>query len=656
MSLPHKEWILEENSGNSMPLSLIFWAYLATPALALATLVRTILLIQEMTQHHLPLLMTPLIFVNGILSDVVTVVYLIPIAFCLAWISPFSRLNNKRWAQILVGTVVVLNTGFWVWGSICEWFFWREFSTRLNFIAVDYLIFAKEVVENLRQSFPMGWIGAFWAIMTGLVAFITLQSLMRKSRLPMQAPRFHGLFLLLPLALVWFAIDTSPLIRFGDSRDQELSRNGIYEFMAALSGRELDFRVLYPTIPDEEVKPIVKTEMAEPGYTLTKGPHDQWVKLPDVAGDGKRPNLILVTVESLGGRFIGSLGNKKKLTPYLDKLSTNSLFFRNLYATGTRTVRGLEALSLSLPPTPGISIVRRPRIKGLMTLGGLLDSRGYESKFIYGGHGLFDNMNNYFSKNHHHIVDRLHFGSGEVEFSNAWGVSDEDLLRKTLKEADLSYSQGKPFFSMVLTTSNHRPFTYPDGRIDIPSGTGRAGAVKYTDFAIGKFIEAAAGHAWFKNTIIAIVADHSADGRGVIDIPVETYHIPLWIYAPGRIQPKFVDTVSSQIDVIPTLLGLMGIHQPNMFMGKDILTMRPEEGRFFCGTYQKVGFYADGMFVTLGPKRTLETYRYDTKAKKTEEKVSAPEIEKRAIALYQYASDLYKEGHYLLKEVLPKTP
>lgn len=119
-------------------------------------------------------------------------------------------------------------------------------------------------------------------------------------------------------------------------------------------------------------------------------------------------------------------------------------------------------------------------------------------------------MNTFFAGNGFRIVDRASIPEEDKTFSNAWGICDEDLLNASLREADAAYATGKPFYQFVLTTSNHRPFTYPDGKVDIPSGTSRSGAIKYTDYAIGNFMRKAERRPWFRDTIFVIVADHTA--------------------------------------------------------------------------------------------------------------------------------------------------
>src|SRR6185503_2323097 len=167
------------------------------------------------------------------------------------------------------------------------------------------------------------------------------------------------------------------------------------------------------------------------------------------------------------------------------------------------------------------------------------------------------------------------------------------------------------FFHFLMTTSNHRPFTYPSGHIDIPSKSGRKGAVKYTDYAIGKLIEEARKRPWFKDTIFVIVADHCASSLGKAELPVKGYEIPLLIYSPGHIAPARVDKLCSQIDYPPTLLGLLNWNYESRFLGRDIMQMQPQEERAFISNYQKLGMLTRNDLVILRPKSPPGQFRYE---------------------------------------------
>lgn len=156
-------------------------------------------------------------------------------------------------------------------------------------------------------------------------------------------------------------------------------------------------------------------------------------------------NVVLISIESLSADFMQHYGNKDKITPFLDSLANKSLMFTNLYATGNRTVRGLEALTLNIPPTAGESIVKRENNKNKFSTGSLFKSKGYHVKFLYGGYSYFDNMEDFFKGNGYDIVDRNNFKPEEISFANVWGVADEDMAKKAIQVMNQEAQTGKPF-------------------------------------------------------------------------------------------------------------------------------------------------------------------------------------------------------------------
>jgi phosphoglycerol transferase MdoB-like AlkP superfamily enzyme len=300
---------------------------------------------------------------------------------------------------------------------------------------------------------------------------------------------------------------------------QELSLNGLFSLAAAMRRNDLDYERFYSTIDRQEAKDILKSLRAQHSQSNLfdgKNPKAPFIKRPK--------NVLMITVESLSAEYLGVYGSSRELTPELDKIATQGLVFDRLYATGTRTVRGLEALSLGTPPIPGQAIVRRPHNQHLSTVGEYLEQQGVSTAFIYGGYGYFDNMNAYFSTNDYKVFDRTDFDPKSIVMENVWGVADESLFDNTLQFVDKTVASSKPFFIHVMTTSNHRPYTFPDGRIDLPQGSRKA-AVKYTDYSIGRFLEQAKNKSWFDDTLFVIVADHCASVAGKTQLPVAKYHI-----------------------------------------------------------------------------------------------------------------------------------
>jgi phosphoglycerol transferase MdoB-like AlkP superfamily enzyme len=209
-----------------------------------------------------------------------------------------------------------------------------------------------------------------------------------------------------------------------------------------------------------------------------------------------------------------------------------------------------------------------------------------------------------------------------------------------LEQLDSQHSSGQPFFAHIMTTSNHRPYTYPEGRIDIPSKTGRLGGVKYTDYAVGRFIGAAKEKPWFRDTLFVIVADHTHNGRGKQELPPAAYHIPLLVYSPAHVAPQTIDSVASQIDVAPTILGLLGMSYQSRFFGQDILTEGQYNPRAFLANYQTVGMYRDGWVVELKPQQRVRVVRVDANAAD----VNPEELTRQAVMYYQAAAGAFRRG------------
>jgi phosphoglycerol transferase MdoB-like AlkP superfamily enzyme len=374
-------------------------------------------------------------------------------------------------------------------------------------------------------------------------------------------------------------------------------------------------------------------------------------------GEEKRYNVVFITVESLSAEFMGFKRNRKKnpanfsgnvtnykgnITPNLDAIADSALLFTNLYAIGTRTIYGLEATTLGAPPKPGQSVIKRANNENMFSLGQIFKKRGYNLKYIYGGYGYFDNMNYFFSHNGYQIVDRNDFSKDEITFANTWGVCDQDLFNRALKECDNSFATGKPFMNHIMTTSNHRPFTYPDGVVDIPSHTSRAGGVKYCDFSIGEFMQKASAKPWFSNTLFVIVADHCAGSAGQAELPFMEYQIPLIIYNPALVRPKQVDKLCSQIDVGSTLLGVMNWTFETKFFGKDILKMKPDEERAFISNYQKLGYIENDRLTILSPQQKVTQYQIDPLTGEMKAQPMNEKYKNETIVYYQSANYVYK--------------
>jgi phosphoglycerol transferase MdoB-like AlkP superfamily enzyme len=587
-----------------------------------------------------PVRLLPALGIGALFDLGVATFFLAPLgSLVLAWRNGQGRwLRRVLLALLLPLSVLVVFVGF------SEFTFWNEFASRFNFIAVDYLIYTNEVIGNIRESYNLPLLLCGVAMLS-LAIWAGLARALRPLWGGGESWRLRGpaigLLLALPFAAVAL-LDARYKEFSSDAQANELAGNGYYDFWHAFWTNEIDYGRFYKTLPREQALSKLAQEIPG-GAVIGEGadrPFDRQVTNP---GPVKRLNVVMISVESFSAEFMTAFGNQQGLTPRLDKLAEQGLLFTQLYATGTRTVRGLEALSLSVPPTPGHSIVKRPNNDALFTVGEVFKSQGYEPLYLYGGYGYFDNMNAFYSGNGYTVIDRTALTQAEIHFENIWGVADEDLFTMSLRELDKRHVAGKPFYAHIMTTSNHRPFTYPEGRIDIPSKTGREGGVKYTDFAIGDFVERARARPWFANTLFVIVADHTHKGRGKQELPIENYHIPMIIYAPGLVAPGRVDTIASQIDVSPTVLGLLGMSYRSRFFGQDILREGKTHQRAVMANYQTVGYYERGRTVELKPNGRVRVVDALTGKPVPDDDLSR-ELTDEAIAYYQVASEAFKRG------------
>lgn len=587
------------------------------------------------------------VFAYGLAFDVVAACYLTaPLAL---WLAVVPNRVARSWPHRLLS--LVLFTAL-VFGAlvlaISEWLFWDEFGSRFNFIAVDYLLYTHEVLGNIWQSYPVGRVLIALLLFALGCALLLRRVLWQAAAAPLS---WRGAAIVVAAwavacagTLGWVDSDAKRFSPYDAAND--LAGNGLYEFFAANYRNELSYDRHYATIPLPEALDLVRGALGAEGEGT-----ERRITSPRPE---KRLNVVLMSVESLGAEFLGSYGNRQGLTPYLDKLATESLWFSRVYATGNRTVRGMEALSLALPPTPGQSIVRRPNNDTLFSLGSVFEDKGYAVVFAYGGYGYFDNMNAFFDANDYRSVDRRAIPSARVQHETVWGVADEHLFDQVLDEIEREQKARpeRPFFVHVMTTSNHRPYTYPAGRIDIPSGSGRAGAVKYTDYAIGEFLAKARAKPWFDDTLFVITADHGANARGTTRIPVDKYLIPVLVYAPKHVAPRRVERLMSQIDIPPTVLGLLDFDYYSKFFGRDVLRSPPESDRAFVANYQTLGYLVRDRMALLQPRRKTEVFRVDTD-KNILERVDDPQVLREAIAFYSVASYVFRSGLYRDEEQTP---
>lgn len=560
---------------------------------------------------------------------------------------------GKLSGKIYTVTIIHVFIAVLLFGAVSEWFFWQEFGVRFNFIAVDYLIYTQEVIANFNESYPMPVILSCIGIATLAVGYVFRRWIGLVNTSPIDWKRrlaALGSAMVLVVSS-FFLFGQSQLPKFENNYNAELAKNGLYSFGHALRTNQIDYETFYLTRDLGVTLQRCQKQLATTAASIASGvPGDMRRKIQP-QGEEKKWNVILVCVEGLSGEYLGALGNKRGLTPNLDRMSEEGIFFKNLYATGTRTVRGMEALTLCIPPTPGASIVRREDCADMFSIGALFAERGYDNVFLYGGNGLFDNMNYFFTHNGYRVVDRTKKSGADVTFENAWGACDGDMLRWTLEEAGRAHAAGKPFHHFCMTTSNHRPFTFPRGvdlkdsaGVELTDGPKRT--VKYTDFAINEFIASARSKPWFDSTLFVIVADHCAFSAGKADLDVSKFHIPALIWNPKLVSASKIVPLCSQIDLMPTVFGLMKWNYTSRFFGQDVFDpdFTKERRRAFISNSQKVALLTDSQLAILKPKSEFSLYNVNRREGTLSHNDALTPLLEEAVAYYQSAAFLYGSG------------
>lgn len=564
---------------------------------------------------------------TGLFFDIGAVFFLTLAAFL------YYSLIPDRWIgsvvdKILVWLFTTLTVFIMVLVFFAEITFWDEFRTRFNFIAVDYLIYTHEVIANIEESYPLPiLIAGAVSITIGILYFFWAGKAFKKTFSSKCTLRVRLIVLTITMGIValFTAFISNADAEWSDNRyNSEISKAGIYSFFAAFRNNQMKYDEFYTSVDNNRAFQIVKEKLGDADSRFTEKGFSIHRSVKDLLPSEERKNVIFILVESFSGSFLKEFGNTDNITPFVDSLAQKSIFFKNMFATGTRTVRGMEAVTLSIPPTPGQSIVKRPENQNLFTVSNVFKSKQYDCNFFYGGDGYFDNMNAYFGGNGFTIYDRgrgsvlsdkikttrNNIDDSEVTFENAWGICDEDVYDKMLEVADRQYLNKLPFFNFVMTTSNHRPYTYPPGKIDIEPGSGRNGAVKYTDYALRQLFRKASAKPWYKNTVFIIIADHCANSAGKDEIDVANYHIPAMIVNFPEAYNQKIKKQCSQIDIFPTLFSLMHWNYESDFFGKNVLDNSFEE-RALVGTYRKLALMKQNKVMVLSDQKKQNFYSWD---------------------------------------------
>ena len=588
------------------------------------------------------------IFAVGLLSDLMACLALSALMWLGYALVPSSWFSKRQFHLFTMVLLFILGSMI-AFGGICELLYWFKFGSRFDFAAVAYLLYPTEVFGNLKASYPTGLLTIIIFVISSSFCYLIYRFdlLQFSEERDQHESRRPFLFILLPIIFSCFYLfQTFQINSLPNKYNRELAQNGTISFLMAFRSGIINFKEYYNTIPENQAQVVVQKLLQKQKNAKLVEKSTNRIDRKIIGGNPeKRWNIIHITLESMSLEYTAAK-RKNSLTPFIDSIANESLYFNNYYAVGERTVRGLEGLTLGTMPTLGQSILKRKDIMQMPALTDVLKKRGYILQFLYPGYAQFDNMYQFYKTLSFEVTDLSSDLAKTRKFTNIWGASDGDLYHWTIEKANQAYQTKKPFYQLVMSLSNHQPFLYPkypknEGYIETELHT-NIGAIKYSDYALKQFFIEARKQPWFKNTIFVINADHCASTPEGWSKPVEKYQIPLLIYAPGLIKPKQINTLSCQIDTLPTVYGLMNLSYLNRTFGQDILRIKENEGRAVFSNYQTLSYLYKNKMVSLlpGGENQFFTYTADGAVTPTERDSI---LENEAISLYQIGAKILQD-------------
>lgn len=540
--------------------------------------------------------------------------------------------------------------------------FINQYDVRPNRLYIEYLDYPQEVFSMLVHGHLFAMLSTL--LLASLTSVYSYRLLCRAFTQPPSLKKASNLpILMAALIICLFAargtLNHRPLnpalVYFSqDSLVNSLVLNSTYSVAFALKnmGNEKSASNLYGTMPRQQIIDTVKKASYRKQFVAGNIPTLAHNK-PFVSGVKK--NLVIILEESLGARFVGELGGLD-ITPELDKLYQQGWGFDNLYATGTRSVRGIEAITTGFTPSPSRSVVKLSKSQhNFFSLADVFSQEGYKTQFIYGGESHFDNMKSFFLGNgFNDIVDINHIDN--PQFISSWGVSDEDLFNQADKELTKLSNSTEPFFSLVFTSSNHDPFDIPQGKVSLPKGHNPENykcdlAIKYADYALGKFINKAKTRSYWENTVFLVVADHDVRVFGSEPVPLKSFHIPA-VILNSDMKSKRDPRLVSQIDLPVTLMSLLGIDQATPMLGFDLTKSYPVE-RAMMQYYDNFAYLENDRAVILMPNQQTSYWRYSkqTKIQEKNEQLNVDQtLAEKALAHVLFSNLAYTEQLYRLAD------
>ena len=587
-------------------------------------------------------------FIYGIRMDTIVISVILVIPTIILTLSPklFSKFISK-----LLNIYILAFLVFAIFIECASFPFFLQYDLRPNYLFLEYLEYPKEVSSLMFKDYKLDLFLASVLILITIKIFTKYKFLNFES--VVEQNYLSRVLILLPILLILFLgirssfghrpVNISDALYSTNRVLNEVTKNSIHSIAYAYySYKRSEGNVSkYGKMDIKEAYKIASSALGIE-YKDDKRPFYREVK--SHIKSEKKKNLVIIIEESMGAQFTGFIGNNT-LTPNLDKLANEYISFTNLHSNGTRSVRGLAALTSGTLPIHGNEVIKRNKTQSdYFTVANLLKPYGYKSSFIYGGEARFDNMRSWYLGNGFDIVIEEKDYENPI-FASTWGVSDEDLVIKA-NERFVNHSKANEnFVSVIFSSSNHTPFELPDGKIEFEKNVPKQSvenAIKYADFAIGRFFNLEKKESYFKNTVFIVASDHNVRVYGDQVVPIDMFQIPAVIVSQD-IKSLVYSKLSSQADVLATALDLIGVDLSYPILGNSIFKDNKKEINLmlFDETY---AYRKSNKVAILIPNMDIKTYLYENKKLiEVEEDLT---LEQEALALIYILDDMYKNRSF----------
>lgn len=593
-----------------------------------------------------------LAFLYGLKMDVIVVCGSLLIPVILLTLAPKQVKNTVNRFLTAYFFVALL---FFIYIENATLPFFAEYDVRPNFLFVEYLEYPQEVFNMIFAAYKLEMVIAL--LMLFFAGYLFLKNKKFHDFSPVFDVHYFKRFMLFFPLIFILAIgirssfghrpaNISDAMYSSNRVVNEITKNSVYSIAYAIYRDKKYANSKLDAYGEMDIKEAMSLVSQELNITLSADGESPFSREEKTHFPAQKPkNLVIFLQESLGAQFVEATGGKPGITPHFNRLSQEGVLFTNLFSNGTRSIRGIAGSVSGNFSVPGKGVIKRNKSQsGFFTIASLLKPLGYHSLFIYGGESRFDNMRSWFLGNgFDEVIDQSKFI--DPEFTGTWGVSDEDMVLRSHQKFKKLHEQKQPFAAVMFSTSNHSPFDFPQGKIDLIEGIpekSELNAIKYADHAIGRFIEEAKKEPYYNDTVFVVVADHNIRVRGSDMLPVKLYHIPGMILG-GGIDAEKIDRLTTQPDVLATALDLTGQDLNYPILGHSVYSDQKKDLALmqFNDNYAlRIG----NKVAVLRPEKEALTFVYQ------EQKMLPVEhdedLEKKALAFILTMNHLYEKRLY----------